>query len=197
VLAKNSPRDRITDSALYQGLTARELAIIFHLKPDTVKARIGALKASGERYGYPLYNIRDAAPFLVPPPADMVSHVMRLNHTDLPKILSKEYWFGQNARLKYEEASGNLWKTQDVVEYFADSFKDIRMAILLLLDRVERETAFSDRQRQALQAIIDSTLEDIRGRLEKTFQGRQHSANGRPGPDLPAERTLEERAAGL
>jgi hypothetical protein len=204
--AKNSPRDRPLDNALYQGVTARELALLFKMKPDTVKTRLGGLKASGERFGYPLYHIKDAAPFLVPIPADVISAVMKINHKSLPPSLQREYWYGQNARLKFETDKGNLWKTQDVVMFFADAFSDVRMGILLLLDRVERETAFTDRQREALQSIIDGTLEDIRGRIENTFQARRDQPAGRPGPDEAAddepgpvyrEPSLDERAAGL
>jgi len=100
---------------------------------------------------------------------------------DLPPMLRKEFWTGQNARLKFEKDQGELWDTQTVVEYVSEAFKTIRMSLLLLSDGVERDTVLSDVQRDTIKNLIDSTLEDIRERLSNQFQARFDDDDGRPG----------------
>lgn len=165
----------------YQGHTATQLSVQFGLKVGEVIRKLAPVPPAGQRNGKDVYAMKEAAPYLAKLPDNVVAQVMRLNHMDLPPMLRKEFWTGQNARLKFEKDQGELWDTQTVVEYVSEAFKTIRMSLLLLSDGVERDTVLSDVQRDTIKNLIDSTLEDIRERLSNQFRARFDDDDGRPG----------------
>lgn len=121
--------------------------------------------------GYPIYKLSEAAAYLVPPKAqDIEQAIKRMNPKDLPAALQKEYWAAQHARLKFEEDQGDLWRTSDVVATLSEVFKTARMSILLMRDQVERNTTLTDKQRDTIQTLIDSTLNDLAESLVERFK---------------------------
>lgn len=174
--------DSESRAIIYQGATIPQLAAMFELKSADVLRKLANVAPTGKNTdGKDLYRVREAASQLARLPDNVVAQVMRLNHMDLPPMLRKEYWTGQNAMLKFLQAEGELWDTGAVVEYVAEAFKTIRMSLLLMTDTLERDSDLSETQRETLKTIIDSTLGDIRERLVITFQGRFTDDNGRPG----------------
>lgn len=104
--------------------------------------------------------------------ADLVSRVLSMHHTDLPKMLAKEYWYGQNQRLNYLERIGDLFDTSAVVELASDAFKTIRLSLMLVSDAVEREAGLTLAQREIIDRLMHTALETMR---EKLIDGLEHS----------------------
>lgn len=168
-------------SMIYDGCSLSQLGTIFGIDNRDIARRIQGVQSCGTRMGYPIYRIRDVAPFLVPPDARDVSEaIKRMSPRDLPPTLAKEYWTAQQARLRFEEEQGDLWRTGDVMETFGEVFKTARMSILLMRDRVERETDLTDHQRDILQQLIDGTLNELADSLIEKFK---HERNDRTESD--------------
>jgi len=161
---------------LYDGASLSQLALLFDLDNREIARKLHGVSPCGERQGYPIYRVKDAAPFLVPPETrDIEKAIKRMSPKDLPPALTKEYWSAQQARLKFEEDNGDLWRTGDVIEAMSETFKTLRMSILLLRDQVERQTDLTDRQRDIIQTSIDELLNRLADSLLKRFQNEQRS----------------------
>lgn len=154
---------------LFQGCSVSELGHIFGMDNRTVAKKIQSVQSCGARAGHPIYQIRDAAPFLVKPAGDIGEYIRGMHHDELPPLLNRNYWAGQREKLRFEEETGDLWRTADVLDLYATTFQTVRTHLLLLGDSVERETQFSDDQREKLKNLIDGTLENVRDAIVDKF----------------------------
>lgn len=162
--------DATTKAIIFEGVSISQLATIFAMDNRTITRKINGLAPCGTRVGYPIYDLKEAAAYLVEPKGDIGEYIKKMNHRDLPPMLLKEFWTGQNARLKFEEEQGDLWRTSEVVEHLGEVFKTLRMTVLLTRDRVEREAELSDRQRSIIDNVIDGALSDMHEGLVERFR---------------------------
>lgn len=169
---------------LYRGATARQLGILFGCTTATVEQRLAKVQPAGERGSLPIYAVKDAAPHLLPPPADMVERVIRMNHMGLPPLLRKEFWQGQREQLKVLSEQGQLWPTSKVVEYVGIAFRDVATEIKLLADSVERDTVLSEQQRGRMESLIANVLESIQERIRSSMDGNFDDPAGRNASSL-------------
>lgn len=154
---------------IYEGVSIAQLCVIFDSTNKTVSKKLAACAPIGIRGGHPIFKLSEAARYLVEPIYDAEEIIRRMNHRDLPPTLLKEFWTGQRAKQQYEEQAGHLWRTERVIEYLGEAFKTIRMSMLLLADSVERETQFSERQRDILKRLVDSTLNGAADAMVRRF----------------------------
>lgn len=174
---------------IYEGASLSQLAVMFDLDNREIARKIHSVQPCGERMGYPIYRIKDAAPFLVPPSPDEVANaIKRMSPRDLPASLTKEYWLAQKARADYEEDQGDLWRTADVMRVLGEVFKVSRMSLLLMRDQVERQVELTDKQRNIIIALIDGVLGTMRKSLIENFEHDQH----KPGNDGWTEASEDE-----
>lgn len=158
----NAMRDAITMDELLGGLPATTLARIFGLTNDRARERLVAAKPAATVANRPVYRIRDVARLFVKPNADDIAMVIaKTSARDLPPQLQKDFWAAQEARQKYEERAGKLWRSEVVSDAFMEAFKTIRMTMNLMADAVERETELSAKQRATIIAITDDLLADL------------------------------------
>jgi len=160
-------------SMLYDGCSLSQLGIIFKMDNREISRKIAGLSPSGERLGYPIYNLAEAAARLVPPQGNIEEAIKKMSPKDLPPAITKEYWAGQHARLKFEEDNGDLWRTADIVERLSEAFKTLRMNLLLMRDQVERQTLLTDKQREIIQTLIDGALNELADSLIAKFKNDQ------------------------
>ena len=161
------------DDILLRGLTARQLAIAFEMDTTTVARRLAPVKPVGSRDGQHIWRLKDAAPYLVPLPDDVVARVIRMNHTDLPPKLRKDFWDSMKAQLAVLSQEGQIWTTEGVVAYVGEAFRNIRMAIALIPDTLASRAALTEKQTEVVNASIDGCLTDIQQRLNRLFAGRR------------------------
>ncbi len=185
--ARRHQRDFNSDPILYEGATQAQLQRLFRLSGPTVKARMTKVKPCGNRDGYPIYHVYDAAPALTRlEDAEVLERLLRMNAEDLPKALSREYWNGQIAKLNYEERVGDLWNTRDIVELASDAFKTMRLSLMLLADTLEREAEITIPQRVIVERVLDELLQALKGKLVSGFENRRDnpvSKSVAPGED--------------
>src|SRR5580765_8866019 len=97
---------------LVMGGTITDLSALFGMDRKEVRLRSGDIPPRAKRGNLDVWRVRDVAPRLVKMDdsmTDLVRRVLATHHTDLPKMLSKEFWYGQNQRLKYMQSVGELW----------------------------------------------------------------------------------------
>lgn len=175
-----------SDPIIYKGATIGDLAAMFKLDHRVVKQKLVEMRPSGKRGASDVYDVGEAARLLVRPfdDAEMVERVLKMNHTELPKMLSKEFWYAQTQKQKYEAAAGDLWPTLQVVEMAGEAFKTLRLSLQLLPDTLDREAALSEKQRETVQRVVDATLNEMRERLIDAFENRRgFTVSGSESPD--------------
>ena len=155
---------------LYDGASISQLSTLFDMDNREVSRRIRNIPPSGERMGYPIYAIKDVATELVPPSGNIEETIKRMSPKDLPPALTKEFWAAQHARLKFEEDSGDLWRTEKVIETWSEVLKNIRMTILLFQDQIEKQSQLSARQREIIQQMVDGLLNELADNLVERFK---------------------------
>jgi len=188
---------------IVSGANVTELAALFRMDRKDIRKRLEGLPPTGKRENSDTWRIRDAAPKLIKfdeSMTDLISQVLATHHTDLPKMLSKEFWYGQNQRLRYLRDVGDLWDTQAVVELASEVFKTLRLSLMLAADAVERETGLSVRQREIVENLMHEALNEAREKLVvnldhlrknssgKAFAPKESLSYSRPDPDGDPER---------
>lgn len=167
---------------IFMGATISELAEMFRMDRKEVRKRISDLPPKGKRLQSDVWQISDVAARLLrfdDTMTDLVSKVLATHHTDLPKMLSKEYWYGQNQRVNFLQRIGDLWDTAAVVELASEVFKTLRLSMMLASDAVERETGLTDRQRGIIEDIMREALNDAREKLVVSLNTQRENSRGK------------------
>lgn len=181
---------------LQQGVSATFLAEMFHVSPHVIRRKINSLKPVGERGGDPIYDLAEAAQYLVKPRVDLAEYIKNLRPQDAPVALQKQFWDSQNGRLKYMLEAGELWRTEAVQHLVGDLYKLIRQRMQLLADTIERETSLTDEQRAIITRTADDTLISLTQTITEAFSDYEASKerddvfeNGPPGPPAMDDET--------
>ena len=149
------------------GLPVTELAKIFHTSILNVRRKLADVRPIGERSGDPVYDIAEAAEWLVKPKVDLAEYIKTLRPADVPVALQKQFWDAQLGRQKFEELAGHSWRTEKVQTAIGDVLKVVRQKVRLFSDTVDRESTLNEEQRVILQRLSDELLEDMyKGVLE-------------------------------
>lgn len=171
-------QDSDTKAIIFEGASISQLGRLFGMDNRTVQSKIVGLEPCGRRAGAAIYSVKDAAPFLVETQLNIddieqvITYVRKLNHTNLPKMLTKEFWHAMLAKQKFEVQAGDLWPTDKVAEVYGDLVKAVRVPLILAKDSILNEVELSGRQHQILDAIIDGLLGDLQDAVAKQFGAR-------------------------
>lgn len=157
---------------LYEGANLSQLCVLFRMDHRVLVEKLHGVQPVGRRGNADIYSIPEVAPKLVRPDYDIEAYIKKMNHTDLPKMLSKEYWAGQRSRQEYMLKAGDLWETAKVIENVGELVKLIRMSMLLLVDAVERQVELTPRQREIIKELADGTLRDLHKTVVEKFGDR-------------------------
>lgn len=167
---------------LIHGANVSELAIMFGLQRKEAARRLENVPPTRRVGGISTWRISDVAHKLVridDSMSDLISTVLSTHHTDLPKMLSKEYWYGQNQRLRYMRDIGDLWDTHAVVELASEVFKTLRLSLMLAADSVERETGLTLGQREIIENLMHAALEEAREKLVGSLVKQRKNSSGK------------------
>jgi hypothetical protein len=155
---------------LMRGATASQIAQLFRMDSRTVRAKLVPVVPIGQKGASPLYAVHETLEYLVRPATDQVEErIKRMNPQDLPPLLHKEFWNGMRARQNYEQEAGNLYRVEAVTELVTRLCSALRMQILLLPDRIEREARLTTEQRDIVQKEADRALDKMRDMVIKEF----------------------------
>ncbi len=166
-----SAKDEVTSMLLATGQgTMAQIAQLFNTDAKTLPKRLRGVMPKGSRSGYKVYDIAEAAAFIVKPGYEIEEFLRQMSPQELPPLLLKEFWNGQRSRLAYERELGNLWPTEDVVASFGELLNVIRMTTLLVADDVEREAGLNEQQRLIIRRIHDAMIETFRKNIVEKFK---------------------------
>lgn len=172
-------KDLETKNELISGASIKTLAAVFQIHEQGVRDIIleARLEPCGERYGYPVYDVRAVAPLLTKPSeADIIRYIRKMSPKDLPVGLQAEFWKSQHARVKFAEDAEQLWSTARVQEALIEVFKLVRQQTLLLTDSLDQRADVTPAQRKAIQEIGDSLLLSIRDAIVEAFKNYKDDA---------------------
>lgn len=169
---------------LYEGANLSQLGILFKMDHRVLVQKLHGLQPVGERRGAALYDIAEAAGRLWRPTEEEVdAAVKRMNHTDLPKQLTKEFWSGLRTKQEFQREAGELWSTTEVTEKVGELFKILKIQLQLVKDSVERTTELSERQRKLIIGMMNGTLTDIQKAIIEQFSDNVELSDGQEEED--------------
>lgn len=165
-------QNEVTSDLISTGCaTMAQIAALFRTDAKTLPQRLKLVPSEGKnRNGYNIYDIRKAASYIVTPGYEIEEFIRQMSPQELPPLLQKEFWNGQNARLKHERELGNLWPTEDVAEFAGVLMSTARMALLLVADDVDREESLTDGQKQIIRRIMDGLITSLKEKLTEAFK---------------------------
>lgn len=161
--------DQESQAAIYEGLNLSQMEKAFRMDHRNLVEKLKDCPPSGSRGGVPVWRIHEAAPHLVKPLYDVEAYIKRMNHTDLPKHLTKEFWAGLKSKQDYELRAGDLWPTSKVVESVGELMKLVRMTALLTVDTLERQVELTDKQRSIVKNLMDGMLIELHKAIQEKF----------------------------
>lgn len=156
-------------NAIALGVGINALSQIFDKPPIEIKKAVAKVKPKGYRGKKPIYELSEAAQYLVNPVVDIAEFLKNLKPSDIPHQLSRDYWQGQLNRQKYEAAAGHYWKTERVQAVLAKILGLVRQQVMLFTDSIEQQTALETAQRKLLVDMCDGLLQDMGDTLRTEF----------------------------
>lgn len=150
---------------VHAGVTIDWICSVFGMAPRTAKKRLAGLAPMRKVRTSVLYDLRQAAAYVVDPLINVEQFVKTLRPEDLPPKLTKDYWDAMLKRRKYELLAGELWATGDVLEVLGGAFKHIKESTQLWINTIERTTELTQKQRETLVTLADQLLSDVHSRL--------------------------------
>lgn len=180
-------------SDVVAGVTVTWLATVFRMGTNTVKRKLADCPVLQKHKAANLYDLKVAVQYLVQPKVDVAEYIKSMNPRDLPPMLQRDFWDAQNKRIAFEEASGDLWRTEKVMEVLAEAFKLIKTNVQLWPDTIERVHGLTDDQRKALVECGDGLLRDIHSALvDMPNHRRTPNANDVREPSLKPYRPIDD-----
>lgn len=171
-------QDDETGIALYHGLSISQMSKLFEMDPRDLTEKIekAEIKSCGKNGPWSLYKLKEVMPVVVKPIYDVEAYIRRMNPSELPKTLSKEFWAALRSKQEYEFRAGNLWETEKVVREVGELFKLVKMSALLMVDQVERQVELSEEQRNIIKRGMDGMLIDLHKSIVEKFSSKGASS---------------------
>lgn len=181
------PLDRTSDnegnSILYEGANLSQLGILFKVDERVLKQKMYGIQPVGKRYNANIYDVAEVAARMGKMTEAQIDAAMhRLHPSDLPKMITKEYWAGQRSKQEFLLRAGDLWPTSKVVSEVGELIKILKMELDLLTDGIERNTEMTDKQRQVAATLIDGAKTNMMKKLNEKF-GKKTAAEPAPYVD--------------
>lgn len=150
---------------ILKGVTVTWLAQAFGMSPLTVKTRLRMCPHRGETKAGYLYDLREAAPYIIKPVRDLKEYLKSIKPEELPTKLQEKYWRALMQRIKYEERAGTLWRTETVLFVLGEVFQTIKFSLQLWADNLDRSTGLTTEQRELLRGMVDGLQDEIYTKL--------------------------------
>jgi hypothetical protein len=165
---------RTTDvHSVIQGVSIAWLMKAFRMGRAAIEHRLAGCPTVGAgKHGIPLYDLPVAASYLVKPRMTQAEMFRSLKPADLPDKLKDSYWAAKLKQQKYERQAGDLWRTGQVLDTFAEVFKLLRTSLQLIPDAVDREKGITPEQRQIITRVVDGIQDELHGKLVLFAQER-------------------------
>lgn len=168
--------DTESRAMLYEGCNLSQLGILFRMDHRVLVEKLHGVTPSGKRGSTAIYQVHEVAPYLVKPMYDIETYIKRMNHTELPKMLTKEFWAGQRSKQEFLLKNGDLWPTAKVMSEVGELFKLIKTQTRLASDAIERQTELTPRQRAIVKGLLDGMLRDLHDAVTEKFSEKSEDS---------------------
>lgn len=152
--------------AVQHGVTIGWLAQAFNMNHGAAKLRLKDCPPLYRRKGGFIYSLPLAARYLVPPIVDIEAYFKKMRIEDLPVRLQSEFYRAKKLRADYELEAGNLWRTEDVIEAYAEIFLATKAAVREWPEKFGEKQPMSEDMRDFLVAEGDRLLDLIYSTME-------------------------------
>ena len=137
------------------------LARAFRTTRYFVDKLLQSVEPKGKAGKASLYDLKDAAEYLVAGEINWEDLLKRMNKRDLPANLQTETWAARRAEKKYRLEAGELWPTDAVLETISSVFGMIRSTTRVWSEALERETGLTADQRKLLTTLVDQMMKEL------------------------------------
>ncbi|MFC3724393.1 DUF1441 family protein [Neoaquamicrobium sediminum] len=174
------------------GVSLPWLMKAFRLGRGTAERKLmGCAPIGTGKHGTPLYDLPEAAAYLVKPRVDIEQYIKTIKPDQLPERLREAYWSAKLKSQRWEEKAGHLWRTERVLTVFSEVLQSMRTKLQLIPDRVERAHGLTVEQHQVISAIVDEVQDEIYKELvEFAKSGKTPNQMGEEGD--PPERDEDD-----
>ncbi len=170
--------DEAGRAIIYDGASVNQIAAMFGMNNTEVARKLRSLPPSGVRSGFPIYKVKEAAEYLLKPRVDVEDYIRKIGVKDLPPALQKDLWAAMNGQLKFEEAQGNVWRTERVQAIWAEWCKTVRMTLLLAPDEAERDGRLPPEFYPWFRNFIDRMLATLHAQVVEAMREMPEQAPG-------------------
>ena len=174
--AQNLSSKDVSAMLLY-GVSVQQLARLFRLtRPGVEKKLRNARPIDLGSHGNPLYDLADAASYLIEPKIDIEEYLSMIKPERLPDHLRETFWNAKLKRQRYEEKAGDLWRTAKVMEVVGELLLDIGNKLNLIPDRIERMPGLTPEQYRLVRSAVDAVREEVFDEAKRLGRG-EHVTN--------------------
>lgn len=178
-MAGDSKRfDAETEAMLFEGASLSQLSRLFCLDNRKTKEKLHGCIPKKMRAGSPVYDIAEAARYLVKPILPLDEWIRRMSQSDLPVELTKEFWAGQRSKQLFEIDAGDLWRTEKVIDHITEILKTISLQARLTSDIVDNEARLTPQQRAIVIRHMDAMLQNAHEALSRLINEKKRVGNG-------------------
>ncbi|HDZ74079.1 MAG TPA: DUF1441 family protein [Aurantimonas coralicida] len=179
------------------GVTVPWLMKAFRMGRATVERKLAGVEPIGYgKHRTPLYDLPEAASYLVKPKGDLLKLLKEMKPEDMPERLREAYWGAKLKQQRWEEKAGHLWTTSSVMDVFSNVLTEIRIRLQLVPDAVERDAGLDMKQIIAVRATIDGIQDEIHKAIQAIAEGGETlSQLGRDRLEVGEEELAEDEAA--
>lgn len=157
----------------HHGVSTTWLSKVFRMDKTTVKMRLAECPPLTRIGPYPVYDIAQAAAYLIPPRVDIAEWITSLDPSELPPHLASEFWGAKLKRQKWERDAADLWRRADVLDVFSAVFGRVNEGVQLWLKNLETIDVLTDGHKRLTGEMADGLLDDLRERLLEAPARRQ------------------------
>lgn len=180
---------------LKNGVSIQWLARAFRMTRHIVEKKLRKCPVAGSgEFGNPLYDLVEAAAYLVEPKVDIKEYLKTAKDDELPERLRESIWNSKLKKQRWEEKAGHLWRTEYIMDRMGEVLANTRQSVQQIPDRVERIAGLSIEQYRIVRNATDEVLNQIYEEIVAMQEGAS-TFNQLHDEALPEERPDREDLA--
>lgn len=154
------------------GVSVQWLAKAFGITRDLVGKKLQRCRhIDTGAAGNPLYDLREAASYIVEPKLDIEEYLATIKPDKLPDRLRESFWNARLKEQKFNREAGSLWYTEQVMAFFSEVLQELRDKLQTIPDTVERLAGLDEKQWLMVRNMIDGVQEDLYQTVKKIADG--------------------------
>jgi hypothetical protein len=160
---------------LQGGVSTQWLARAFRITRHMVEKKLKNCRpVDSGAMGNPLYDLVEAASYLVQPKLDIKQYLKTAKADELPEALRAAVWDSKLKKQRWEEKAAHLWRTEYVMDRMGEILQNTRQRVQQIPDKVERIAGLSIEQYKIVRNATDEVLMEIYDEIVEMQKGEKH-----------------------